>query len=119
MLVLALNYLSVFLILSIIVAVVPGMALEGRFNFVLSLLVLGLVNFLIRHMLLILRGMIQPFELAIFSLVVNLLMLNVAGGLIDDFDLSALSAAIFGSVIMSIIQVLIDRNQFRKGTLLS
>lgn len=111
MLILSLNYLAAFFILSLMVFFVPHMMIEGRFNFALSLLVVGFINFLTRPMLLILRGFIQPFELAIFSLVINLLILNVAGGLIDDFDVNAFSAALFGAVLFSIIHVLIGRTQ--------
>lgn len=115
MLGLSLNFFISALILSLIVLLVPNVALEGPVNFVLSVFVLGLMNFLIRPMLLILRGFIAPFELSIMSFILNLLLLNVATGLIDDFDLSALSAALFGGILMMFAQILLDRLDSGRG----
>lgn len=116
---LALNFLAAVLVLMCMVALVPNVALENLFNFGLSVLVVGLINFLLRPMLLIIRGTINPMELCGFALVLNLLVLNVAGGLIDDFDLAAFSAAIFGAVLLSVAQILIDRYESNRGKLIS
>lgn len=113
------NIGSSLIVLSAIVLLVPNVALESRFHFALSLLVMGFINFLLRPILLILRGAINPLELAFMTFIANLLFLNVASGLIDDFDLAGVSSAIFGAVIMSFAQILIDRYEANRGKLIS
>jgi putative membrane protein len=116
---LSLNYLFSTIVVLLTIFLVPGLVLETPLNVILSCLILGFVNFLIRPMLLITRRKILTDELAIFAFVINLLILNLANGLMDDFDYTGLIAALFGSILLAIFQLGLNGLEARRGKIIT
>jgi len=84
-------------------AIVPGMHIEGVGTLVLAALLLGLVNAVIRPIVLILTIPITILTLGLFLLVVNAAMLGLVAALLAGFTLSGLLPAILGSLLVSVV----------------
>jgi putative membrane protein len=84
-------------------AIVPGIHIEGAVTLALAALLLGLVNAVVRPLLVILTLPITLLTLGLFLLVVNAAMLGLVAALLDDFTISGFWSAVLGSVIVSVV----------------
>jgi putative membrane protein len=84
-------------------AIVPGMHIEGTFTLALAALLLGLVNAIVRPLLLILTLPVTLLTLGLFLLVVNAAMLGLVAAMLDDFTISGFWSAIFGAIVVSVV----------------
>jgi uncharacterized membrane protein YvlD (DUF360 family) len=108
MMALILCLLGSLLSLSLTVYLVPDFVLNSMGDFFLSIVMLSLINFIITPLLLGLNLRIKISSLGLFSFIINLLFLNLSVGLIDEFSIESLNAAIFGAVLMAFFQVWLD-----------
>lgn len=83
-------------------AIVPGLRIVGAPTLILAALLLGLANALVRPLLILVTLPITVLTLGLFLLVVNGLMLLMVASLLDGFTLAGLSAAILGSIVVSL-----------------
>lgn len=81
--------------------VVPGIAVGSWTTLFVSAVVLGIVNAILRPLLIILTLPITFVTLGFFLLVVNGLSFAVAASLVPGFHVATLVAAILGSVVVS------------------
>jgi len=70
--------------------------------------VIGLLNMVVRPILVILTLPVTVVTLGLFLFVINALMFWAASGLLDGFQVSGFAAALIGSLIYSALGVLID-----------
>ncbi len=82
--------------------VVNGIAIEGLDTFVAAGLLLGVVNALIRPIVVVLTLPVTFVTLGLFLLVVNALMLGLVAWLLTDFRIGGFQDAFFGAVIVSL-----------------
>src|SRR2546422_4740832 len=82
--------------------IVPGVQITGWGNLVVAALLLGMVNAVIRPVILILTLPLTVLTLGLFILVVNGISLALVAGLMPGFTLSGLGAAILGSVVVGL-----------------
>ena len=68
----------------------------------LAALLLGIVNAVIRPIVILLTLPITIVTLGIFLLVVNAAMFGLVASLLDSFQVAGLFSAVFGSVIVSL-----------------
>jgi putative membrane protein len=85
--------------------ILPGFEIEHIFETVIACLMIGFVNFLIFPILLILRIPIHFMSLFISSILVNILLVNVSTGLIDEYDVSSWITAIIVAILLSTVQL--------------
>ena len=95
------------------VQLVPGLNHEGDFTSLLIVaLVLGVVNALVRPLLLLLTCPFSVLTLGLFVLVVNTLMLSLTVWLSGIFDLGLTSTSFWttflGAIIISIVSSIIN-----------
>ena len=83
-------------------AIVPGVEIIGVGTLVLAALLLGIVNAVIRPIVILLTLPITIVTLGIFLLVVNAAMFGLVASLLDSFQVAGLFSAVFGSVIVSL-----------------
>jgi putative membrane protein len=83
-------------------AVVPGMQITSVGTLLAAAFLLGLVNAVVRPLVIILTLPLTILSLGIFLLIINGAMLGLVAALLDDFHLSGLLSAILGSLIVSI-----------------
>ncbi len=82
--------------------IVPGMTITGWGNLIIAALLLGIVNAVIRPILLILTLPLTVVTLGLFILVVNGLSLALVAWAMPGFRLSGIGSAILGSIVVGI-----------------
>ena len=82
--------------------IVPGVRIDGWGNLVLAALLLGIVNAVIRPIILILTLPLTILTLGLFILVVNGISLALVAWFMPSFSLSGLGAAILGSIVVGL-----------------
>lgn len=95
----ALNTLAIALASSII----PGVAVDGIVPALAAGLLLGVVNAVVRPLLVILTMPITIFTLGLFILVVNGLCFWFVAWLIDGFRVAGFWSAVLGALVVSIL----------------
>lgn len=83
-------------------ALVPGVNIEGLGNFILSAIMLGLVNVFVRPIAFLLTLPLTIVTLGLFLLVLNAAMFGLAAALLSGFYVSGFWAALFGALVVSI-----------------
>lgn len=100
-------------------AVLPGIRLDGVWPALLAGVVLGLVNALVRPVLIILTLPLTLLTLGLFLLVLNGLCLALTAWLVPGFDIDGLLAAVLGALVISVVSWLLtafvsDRGRFER-----
>ena len=83
--------------------VVPGIFVASTGTLIVAALVLGLVNAVVRPVLLILTLPITVLTLGLFYLVVNGLAFALAAWLVPGFTVATLGSAIGGALVVSLL----------------
>ena len=74
----------------------------------IAALVLGLLNTIVRPLLVLLTLPVTLLTLGLFLFVINALMFWAAAGLLDGFNVSGFTAALIGSLLYSLCGMVID-----------
>lgn len=82
--------------------IVPGVELKGWGALLAAALVLGIVNAVIRPVILVLTLPLTVLTLGLFILVVNGISLYLVAWLVPGFSLSGLGSAILGSIVVGL-----------------
>jgi putative membrane protein len=83
--------------------VLPGIELRGVVPTLLAALVLGVVNAVIRPLLLLLTLPLNLLTLGLFTFVVNALMLLLTAALVPGFVVRSFWSALAGAVVLSLV----------------
>src|SRR5713226_8477895 len=83
-------------------AIVPGVGFRSWQTLIIAALLLGIVNAVVRPILLILTFPITILTLGLFILVVNGISLAFVAWLLPGFSLSGLGPAILGSMVVGL-----------------
>lgn len=89
--------------------VVEGISIIGFGTAVLVAVALGLINILVRPVLLILTLPITIVTFGLFSFVLNALLFWLIAALIPGFTVDSFIAALLGSLIVSVVNFVSDR----------
>ncbi len=82
--------------------IVPGVTITGWQALVVSALLLGIVNAVIRPIILILTLPLTILTLGLFILVVNGVSLGIVAWLVPGFHLAGLAAATLGALVVGV-----------------
>jgi putative membrane protein len=82
--------------LLVVARIVPGIEVDGFGKALLAGLALGIINALLKPLLLILTLPITVLTLGLFLLVVNALLLRLAAAVVPGFGVSGVPAAFWG-----------------------
>lgn len=93
-------------------AILPGVEVGGFWQAIIVALILGLLNALVRPILLILTIPITIFSLGLFILVINAAIIMLADVLLDSFTVSTFWWALLFSVILSVMNSILDKLVF-------
>ena len=98
---------------------VPGVRLAGMVPAIFAGILLGLVNALVRPLLLLLTFPFTLLTLGLFIFVVNAICFALTAALVPGFDLSGFTAAFFGAIVVSLVSwglntVLVDDAERRR-----
>ena len=81
---------------------VPGLHVEGGWTLVGAAVLLGVVNAVVRPVLVVLTLPFTILTLGLFLLVINAGMLGLVAAMFDGFAIEGFGSALLGSVIISI-----------------
>ena len=98
-----LNWILNSLTLMLVANIVPGFTISSFFTALIASLILGLVNALIRPILLILTLPINFLTLGIFTFVINALMLLLVSSIVKGFNISSFSSAFFAAILLTLV----------------
>lgn len=97
-----LRLLVVALGLWLATALVPGIAIEGPWTLLGAALLLGLVNAVIRPLLILLTLPITLLTLGLFLLVINAGTLALVAWALDDFTIAGFWPAVGGALVVGL-----------------
>ncbi len=86
----------------------PGVAVASSSAAMIAALVLGLLNTLLRPLLVLLTLPVTVLTLGLFLFVINALMFYFAASLLAGFAVAGFGAALIGSLLYSLCGMLID-----------
>ena len=81
---------------------VPGIEVKGVGTLLGAALLLGIVNAVVRPVLIILTLPATLFTLGLFLLVINAAMLGLVAWMFDGFTIAGFWAALFGAIVVSV-----------------
>jgi putative membrane protein len=83
--------------------IVPGIRVDGFWSLIAAALVLGIVNALVRPILIVLTLPFTIITLGLFLLVINAAMLGLVGFFLHGFHVHGFVAALLGSIVVSLV----------------
>ncbi len=94
--------------------IIPGIRVENFTSAMFVCVILSLINVFIKPFLEIITLPINVISLGIFSLVLNALLLMLAGWIAPGFEVEGFLSGLFGSIILSLFSVVIDKVKIEK-----
>jgi putative membrane protein len=94
--------------LLLLAQLLPSVKVSGFGAALWAALVLGLLNTLVRPLLVLLTLPVTILTLGLFLFVINALMFWAASWLLDGLEVSGFGAALLGSLIYSVMGLVID-----------
>lgn len=91
------------LALGIASAIVPGLTITGFWTLLGAAFLLGLVNAVIRPILIILTLPITLLTLGLFLWVINAAMLGLVAAMMDGFAISGFFSSLLASLVVSLV----------------
>lgn len=88
--------------------IVPGVYIKGFGAALITSVILGAINAVIRPILLFLTLPINILTLGLFTLVINALMVGLAAAILPSFSVSGFWVAMLFSIILSLVTWLIE-----------
>ena len=94
--------------------VLPSIQVAGFGTALLVAVVLGLINTLLRPLLILLTLPVTLLTLGLFIFVINAALFQLAGVLVDGFHVASFGSALLGSIAYSVISWLLSAILLRK-----
>ena len=105
---LILTWLLAACALLLVAYVYPGVQVQSFNAALIAAFVIGLLNTLVRPVLVVLTLPVTLVTLGLFLFVINALMFWGAASLLDGFNVNGFWAALLGSVIYSALMLVVD-----------
>jgi len=83
--------------------VVPGIKIQSFYTALIAALILGLINSLIKPVLILLTLPVNILTLGLFTLVINALLFWLAATIVKGFGVDGFWPAFWGALAMSVI----------------
>ncbi|WP_426396092.1 phage holin family protein [Ralstonia sp. R-29] len=103
------------LALLLVAYLLQGIHVNGFGSALIAALVLGLVNTLIRPILVILTLPVTLLTLGLFIFIINALLFLFVGNLLSGFQVASFGAALLGSILYSVISWLLSSLLLREA----
>ena len=105
---LALHLLVSALLLWLVGQIVTGIHLSGFGPALLAALVLGVVNFLVRPILIVVTLPITILTLGLFLIVINALMLMLTAAIVPGFTVAGFVPALLGGLLLGLFNLAVS-----------
>lgn len=103
-----LHWVLTAIILLLIGAVLPGIEIASIGTALIAALVMGVVNLLIRPILLLLTLPLSILTLGLFAFVINALMFALVAWLVPGFEVTNFLSALVGSILLALMTSLLS-----------
>lgn len=88
--------------------VIPGIKIDGFFAAMFTVVIIGLVNAVIRPIIMILTLPINILTLGLFTLIINAVMFMFVAWLAPGFQVAGFFSALLGSFLFSIMSIFVN-----------
>jgi putative membrane protein len=95
---------------------INGIEVSGFFSAFFAAAILGVLNVFFRPILLILTLPINILTLGLFTFVINAVLLKMASGVISGFEVHGFWSAVWGALIISLVNWLLSSFITDRGT---
>jgi putative membrane protein len=89
--------------------VVPGFEVTGFYPALIAALFLGILNAIVRPILILLTLPITILTLGLFIFIINAGIVLFVASFVDGFEVSGLFAALVGSILVSLVSGVVNR----------
>lgn len=96
--------------------VLPGITVDGYTAALVAALILGLINTLLRPLLILLTLPVTVVTLGLFLLVINGLLFWFAGSVLKGFEVSGFWVGVLGALLYSIFSSVLSMIVFERKT---
>lgn len=87
---------------------IDGIYVDGWGSVFIAAIILGIVNAVIRPLLLLLTLPLNIFTLGLFTFVINGLMLKTVAGVVGGIDIVGIWPAIIGAIVLSVVSTVLN-----------
>jgi putative membrane protein len=94
------------LALLIVARIIPGIEVDGLYAAVIAAVVLGVVNLIVRPVLVVLTLPVTILTLGLFIFIINAALFGFVASFIDGFSVDGFIPALLGSLLVSIISTI-------------
>src|SRR5262245_46305805 len=102
-----LNWVLSALAVWIVSRIVPGISVSGPLAALIAALVTGFINATLGIFLKFITFPLTVLTLGIFWLIINSIMLELAGAVVPGFHVSTFWAAFWGAIVLSLVNMLL------------
>jgi putative membrane protein len=88
---------------------IPGIEVDSWGTAFMAALVLGLINLIVRPLVMLLTLPINLLTLGLFSLVINAIMFWLTGVLVDGLEVSGFVPAFLGALLVAVVTWVADK----------
>lgn len=88
--------------------ILPGVSIDGFLTAIILALVLAVLNAIVRPVLVFFTIPVTILTLGLFLLVINAIIILLADALVTGFDVSGFFAALLFSLVLSILNAILD-----------
>lgn len=89
--------------LLLVANLVPGIHVDGVYSAIIASIVLGVLNVIVRPILIVLTLPITIVTLGLFIFIINAILFTFVASFIDGFEVDGFVSALLGSLIVSVI----------------
>ncbi len=89
-------------------SVLPGIRYDSLVGLLVAALLLGVLNALVRPLLLLLSFPLVVLTLGLFTLIINALMLYFVGQVVKSFHVETFWAAFWGGLLISVVTLILN-----------
>lgn len=95
--------------LLVIAYYIPGIAVSGIYAAIIAAIVLGVLNAIVRPVLLLLTLPISIITLGLFTFVINAALFLFAASFLEGFSVDGFWYALLGSILMSFVAMVSNK----------
>ena len=88
--------------------IVPGIAYESPGSLIVASLLLGVLNAILRPLLLLLSLPLVLFTLGLFVWVINAFLLFLVGTVVKSFQVDGFGVAMLGALVISLVSLILN-----------
>lgn len=103
-----LRWLLAAVALLAIANLVPGIELTGWYAAIITVAILGLVNAIIRPVIVLFTLPINILTLGLFSFVINALLIWFVSTIVEGFSIAGFIPALIGAILLSVFTAVIS-----------